>query len=325
MPGNWLFWVLFNLFVVAMLALDLGVFHRRARVVKFREAIAWSFFWIALAAVFALLLRSYGHLMVGSAERPNATLSLEFITGYLIEESLSVDNLFVFLLIFHFFRVDRAHQHKVLFWGILGALITRGLFILVGVGLIRHFHWVIYIFGVFLIYSGFKLMAGKDEEVRPERNPVLSIFRKFFPITDEPAGAKFFVRRNGVRLATTLAVVLVVVETTDIIFAADSIPAILSITQDPFIVYTSNVFAILGLRSLFFALAGMMEVFHYLHYGLAAVLILTGAKMLASRFVHVDILYALAGVAVILGISVAASLIFPARSKEEKEIEKEQR
>jgi tellurite resistance protein TerC len=317
MPGNWLFWLLFNLFVVAMLTLDLGVINRRAHVVKFREAIGWSAVWIALAGVFALLLRSYGHLMVGSTARPNSTLALEFVTGYLIEESLSVDNLFVFLLIFRYFKVQRTYQHKVLFWGILGALIMRGVFIFAGVGLIRSFHWIIYVFGAFLLYSGFRLLSSKDEEVHPERNPVLRLFRKFFRVTDEPAEGKFFVRRNGVRFATTLAVVLVVVETTDVIFAADSIPAILAITRDPFIVYTSNVFAILGLRSLFFALAGMMEAFEYLHYGLAAVLMMVGAKMLASSFVQVETVYALGAVVGILAISILASLAFPPKKKRE--------
>lgn len=317
MPGNWLFWLLFNLFVVAMLALDLGVINRRAHVVKFREAIGWSVLWVALAAVFALLLRSYGHLMVGNTARPNSTLALEFVTGYLIEESLSVDNLFVFLLIFRYFRVQRSYQHKVLFWGILGALITRGIFIFAGVSLIRSFHWIIYVFGAFLLYSGFRLLGDKDAEVRPERNPVLRLFRKFFRVTDEPAEGKFFLRRNGVSFATTLAVVLVVVETTDVIFAADSIPAILAITRDPFIVYTSNVFAILGLRSLFFALAGMMEAFEYLHYGLAAVLMMVGAKMLASSFVQVETVYALGAVVGILAISILASLMFPPKKKKE--------
>lgn len=313
MPGNWLFWVLFLVFVVAMLALDLGVINRRAHVVKFREAIAWSIIWVALAGAFALLLRSYGHLMVGNSARPNATLALEFVTGYLIEESLSVDNLFVFLLIFRYFQVDRRHQHKVLFWGILGALLMRGIFIFAGIGLIRKFHWIIYLFGAFLVYSGIRLLGGKDEDVHPEQNPVLRVFRKIFRVTDEPAHGKFFLVRDGVRFATTLAVVLVIVETTDVIFAADSIPAILAITQDAFIVFTSNVFAILGLRSLFFALAGMMEAFHYLHYGLAAVLVLVGAKMLASSFVHVEVGYTLAAVAAILAISVIASLAFPAK------------
>jgi tellurite resistance protein TerC len=298
-----LFWILFNLFVLAMLVLDLGVFHRRAHTVKFREALVWSAMWIALAAIFAVVI-FFWH---GRAS------SLEFITGYVIELSLSVDNLFVFLLIFRFFQVPPVHQHKVLFWGILGALIMRAVFIAAGVGLIQRFHWIVYVFGAFLVYSGIKLFRQENAEIHPEKNPVLRLFRRWVPVTKDYEGDKFFVRRPGL-YATPLVVVLVVVETTDLLFAVDSIPAILAITLDAFIVYTSNVFAILGLRSMYFALAGMMEMFRYLHYGLSIVLIFVGAKMLLSHYLEIPTVVALGSVAGVLLISVLASLVRPARS-----------
>src|SRR3954471_4378601 len=268
-----------------MLALDLGVFNRKAHVVQFKEAVGWTIVWISLAGLFAVLLLQHGDLMTGDHSRPNSQLSLEFLTGCLIEESLSVDNLFVFLLIFRFFKVPAEQQHKVLFWGILGALIMRGLFILVGVGLMRRFEWIAYFFGALLIYSGIKLFTQKEMEIHPEKNPVLRIFRRIMPVTTDYEGGKFFVKRARL-YATPLLIVLLVVETTDLIFAVDSIPAILAITLDAFIVYTSNVFAILGLRSMYFALAGMMELFHYLHYGLSVVLILVGTKMIVGHFYH---------------------------------------
>jgi len=299
-----LFWILFNTFVVVMLVLDLGVFHRRAHAVKFREALAWSFMWIALAMAFAVLVY-FWH---------GRTDALEFVTGYVIELSLSVDNLFVFLVIFRYFRVAGANQHKVLFWGILGALVMRAIFILAGVGLIRRFHWIIYIFGALLIYSGIKLLRESGADVHPDTNPVLRIFRRWVPVTKDYVGGRFFVRQPGL-FATPLFVVLLVVETTDILFAVDSIPAVLAITLNAFIVYTSNVFAILGLRSMYFALAGMMEVFHYLHYGLSAVLIFVGAKMLLSNYYRVPTGVALGAVAFILATSVAASLVFPEKSR----------
>jgi tellurite resistance protein TerC len=295
-----LFWILFNLFVLAMLALDLGVFHRNSHTVKFREALLWSLAWIALAAAFAVAV-FFWH---GRRE------ALEFVTGYVIELSLSVDNLFIFLLIFRYFKVSPPHQHKVLFWGILGALVMRAIFIALGVGLIQKFHWVIYVFGVLLIYSGTKLFFQKEAEVHPERNPVLRLFRKLVPVTEDYHGDSFFVRRKGL-YATPLLVVLVVVETTDLIFAVDSIPAILAITLNAFIVYTSNVFAILGLRSMYFALAGMMEMFHYLHYGLSLILVFVGTKMLVSHYYEVPTELALGIVAGILLISVLASKLFP--------------
>ena len=298
-----LFWVLFNLFVVAMLVLDLGVFHRRTHAVKFREAMTWSAMWIALAAAFALLV----YFWHGRAA------SLEFVTGYVIELSLSVDNLFVFLLIFRYFKVAGEHQHKVLFWGILGALVMRAIFILLGVGLIRRFHWIVYVFGALLVYSGIELFFQENAEIHPEKNPVLRLVRKLLPVTDDYHGGKFFIRRAGL-YATPLLIVLVVVETTDVLFAVDSIPAILAITLNAFIVYTSNVFAILGLRSMYFALAGMMEMFRYLHYGLSLVLIFVGGKMLASHYYQLPTEYALGVVGLILLVSVLASVARPTKA-----------
>jgi tellurite resistance protein TerC len=310
MPSNWIFWLAFNLFVLAMLALDLGLFHREKHVVKVREAVGWTLVWITLAACFAILICFFGHTIVGTA-RPNSVLSLEFITGYLIELSLSVDNLFVFLLVFRYFRVPRAYQHQVLFWGVIGALVMRVIFIFAGIALLRHFHWFIYVFGAILIYSGVKLLRQKDEQIHPEANPVLRGFRKLFPVTKDYEDGKFFVRRGAVRYATPLAVVLLLVETTDVLFAADSIPAVLAVTREPFIVYTSNVFAILGLRSLYFALAGMIERFHFLHYGLSMILIFIGLKMLASNVIEIPTEIALGVVAVVLAVSVGLSVMFP--------------
>jgi tellurite resistance protein TerC len=283
-----------------MLVLDLGVFHRRAHTVKFREALAWSGAWVALAAIFAVVI------LFWHGRAP----ALEFVTGYVIELSLSVDNLFVFLLIFRFFQVPAIHQHKVLFWGILGALVMRAIFIAAGVGLILRFHWIIYVFGAFLVYSGIKLFFQGEAEIHPEKNPVLRLFRRWVPVTKDYVGNKFFVRNPGL-FATPLFVVLLVVETTDLLFAVDSIPAILAITRDAFIVYTSNVFAILGLRSMYFALAGMMEMFRYLHYGLSLVLVFVGAKMLLSHYFEIPIQFALAAVAGVLAVSVIASMANP--------------
>ncbi len=301
MSSQVLLWIAFNIFVLAMLALDLGVFHRKAHVVKIKEALAWSAFWIALALLFNLVVYFWR----------GPETALEFLTGYLIEKSLSLDNLFVFLLIFSYFRVPPLYQHKILFWGILGALIMRAVFILTGITLIQEFHWVIYIFGGFLILSGIKMGLQKDKEIHPERNPVLRLFRRFMPVTDSYKDNKFFIKRAGRYLATPLFVVLLVIETTDVIFAVDSIPAILAITQDPFIVYTSNVFAILGLRALYFALAGLMRLFHYLHYGLSAILVFVGIKMLLADIYKIPVAIALGVVAGILLISVIASIIRP--------------
>lgn len=283
-----------------MLTLDLGVFNRRPHSIGFREAVGWSVMWVALAIAFAVVVY-FWH---------GRTASLEFATGYLIELSLSIDNLFVFLVIFRYFRVPAELQHRVLFWGILGALITRGAFILAGVGLIRQFDWIIYIFGALLIWSGFKLLRQGDAEIDPEKNPVLKLFRRWMPVTDEYVGNKFWVRQPGL-YATPLVVVLLVVETTDILFAVDSIPAVLAITLNAFIVYTSNVFAIMGLRSMYFAVAGMMDYFEYLHYGLSAVLVFIGGKMLLSHYYKLPTHIALATVLGVLVISVLASVAFP--------------
>jgi len=283
-----------------MLALDLGVFHRRAHTVRFKEALAWSAAWISMAAVFSVIVL-YWH---------GRTSSLEFITGYVIELSLSVDNLFVFLVIFRYFKVPAHDQHKVLFWGIVGALVMRGIFILAGVTLINRFHWIIYVFGALLIYSGFKLLRQGETEIHPEHNPILRIFRRYVPVTKDYVGDKFFIRKPGL-FATPLFVVLLVVETTDVLFAVDSIPAVLAITRDAFIVYTSNVFAIMGLRSMYFALAGLIEMFRYLHYGLAVVLMFVGVKMIGSNYLHLPTWVALGVVVVVLGVAVAASILNP--------------
>ena len=287
-----------------MLALDLGVFNRRVHTVKFREALGWSAMWIGLATAFAVLV----YFWHGRTE------SLEFVTGYVIELSLSIDNLFVFLVIFRYFRVPSELQHRVLFWGIVGALITRGIFILAGVGLIRRFEWITYVFGALLVFSGLKLLRQGDEEIHPERNPLLRAFRKWIPVTKDYEGERFWVRRPGL-YATPLVVVLLVVETTDILFAVDSIPAVLAITLNAFIVYTSNVFAILGLRSMYFAVAGMMDLFEYLHYGLSGVLVLIGAKMLLSHYYQVPTAIALGTVAGVIAVSVLASLAFPRKNR----------
>jgi len=315
MPTNWIFWILFNFFVLAMLALDLGVFHRTKHVVNFREAIGWTFVWIALAGAFAVLIYFFGHTITGNYQHKNSDLTLEFLTGYVIEESLSVDNLFVFLVIFRYFTVPRRLQHSVLFWGVAGALVMRAVFILLGIQLLNAFSWVIYIFGAILIYSGIKLFRQSEADINPEANIVLRWFRKLFRVTKDYEGDKFFVVRQGLLYATPLAVVLAMIETTDLFFATDSIPAVLAVTREPFIVFTSNVFAILGLRSLYFALAGMIEVFHLLHYGLSAILVFIGVKMLASRYVHIPIGVALGVVAGVLLLSIVLSLLLPHGAK----------
>ena len=315
MPSNWSFWVIFNVFVLAMLALDLGVFQREKHVVRLREAIGWTAVWISLAAGFAVLIYFFGHDLVGRSVATNPQLSLEFVTGYLVELSLSVDNLFIFLLIFRYFHVPPRLQHVVLFWGVLGALIMRAVFIAAGVTLLSRFHWIVYIFGGILIYSGIKLLRQHGAEIHPESNILLRGFRKLFRVTNDYEDDHFFVRRGALSYATPLALVLIVVETTDLLFAVDSIPAVLAVTRDPFIVYTSNVFAILGLRSLFFALSGLIEAFHFLHYGLAVILMLIGLKMLLSEYVQLPTVAALAAIAGVLFISVVLSLVFPQKKK----------
>lgn len=296
-------WIGFHLFILAMLALDLGVFHRHSHEVRFKEALAWSGVWIALALVFC------GGLYALRGAQP----AMEFLTGYVIEKSLSVDNIFVFMLIFGYFRVPAQFQHQVLFWGIIGALIMRAIFIGAGVALLHHFHWIIYLFGVFLLITGIRLAFEKEKEIHPERNPVLKLFRRTVPMTESYEAGKFFVQRAGRRLATPLLAVLLVVEMTDVVFAVDSIPAVLAISHDPFIVYTSNVFAILGLRALYFALAGVMLLAHHLHYGLAFILSFVGVKMLLSDFYKIPIGISLGVIALALVLSVVASLIWPQR------------
>lgn len=299
MPMDILVWVAFGIFVLAMLALDLGVFHRKAHVIRTKEALIWTAFWIILALIFNVIILYW--------RGPEA--ALEFLAGYLIEKSLSVDNIFVFLLIFTYFKVPRIYEHKVLFWGILGALVMRLLFIAVGVALIERFHAIIYIFGVVLIATSIRMAVKKGEEIHPERNPILRLFRRVMPITDDYVEGKFLVRRARVLYATPLLVVLLVVETTDLVFAVDSIPAIFAITLDPFIIYTSNVFAILGLRALYFALAGVIRRFRYLHYGLAAILFFVGVKMLVGDFYRIPIEVALGVIAGMLLVSIIASLV----------------
>ena len=294
-------WVLFAVVILGLLALDLGIFHRKSHTVKMREALTWSGVWIALALIFN------GFIYYTRGPVP----AMEFLTGYLVEEALSVDNLFVFLMVFSFFRVPAEYQHKILFWGIIGALFMRAAFILAGITLIQQFHWVIYIFGAFLIITGIKMLTNDDDEINPERNPVLRLFRRFMPVTDNYDRDNFFVRKDGRLFATPLFIVLLMVETTDVIFAVDSIPAILGITTDPFIVYTSNVFAIMGLRSIYFALAGLMQIFHYLKYGLCAILVFVGTKMLISEIYKIPVVVALGTIIGVLLISILASVIWP--------------
>jgi TerC family integral membrane protein len=300
-----LIWIAFNVFVLGMLALDLGVFHRKAHAVTMREAGIWSVVWIALAMVFNL-----GIYFAWGQEK-----ALEFLTGYVIEKSLSVDNLFVFLMIFQYFATPSQYQHRVLFWGILGALILRAIFIATGAVLLSNFHWMMYIFGAFLVMTGIKMYLQGDEKIEPERNPVVRLFERWVPISKAYDGQKFFIRREGRIHATLLMLVLIVVETTDVIFAVDSIPAIFAITQDPFIVYTSNVFAILGLRALYFMLAGIMEMFVYLKVGLSFVLCFVGAKMMLVDIYKIPIGASLAVIGGVLLLSIAASwLIQPQKT-----------
>jgi len=297
------FWVLFNAFALLMLVVDLRVFHRPGHVVRFREALGWSAMYVAMAAAFAAVLYFWqGH-----------RASLEFVTGYVLELSLSVDNLFVFLVIFKYFAVPEEQQHRVLFWGILGALILRGIFIGAGVELISRFHWLLYIFGALLIYSGIRLSVSGGEQVRPEANPIVKALRRWLPITKDYRGGKFFIRNaeeSGRLYGTPLLIVLLVIETSDLMFAVDSIPAILAITLKAFIVYTSNVFAILGLRSMYFAVSGLMRIFRFLHYGLAVILVLVGIKMLLADHFDIPIHVMLVSVAAVLLISIALSMAF---------------
>jgi len=295
-----LLWIGFNIFILILLTIDLVVFSRRPHEIRIREALVWSGVWIAIALLFNVGVYIWlGHLA-----------ALQFFTGYLIEKSLSVDNLFVFLLLFTYFKVPSKYQHEVLYWGIIGALILRGSLILLGSALIQRFHWILYVFGLFLVITGIRMAFGNDEDdVHPERNIVVKFFKRFFPVVPDYHEQHFFVRIGRKRYATLLFIVLIVVETTDLVFAVDSIPAVFAVTRDPFIVYTSNVFAILGLRSLYFALAGMMNMFYYLRLGLSVVLTFVGLKMIAEPFIDVPIGIALGVVAGVLAASVVASLI----------------
>lgn len=301
MQENIWMWVGFNAFVLCMLALDLGVFHRKSHRIGFKEALTWTGVWIALAMLFNL-----GIWHFFGPQR-----ALEFLTGYVVEESLSVDNIFVILMVLTFFKVPERFQHKVLFWGILGALVMRGMFIIAGVTLINKYHWVVYVFGAFLILSGIKMALPEKEEVELEKNLVLRLLRRFLPVTAHYHEGSFFVREKGKLFATPLFAALIMVEATDLIFAVDSIPAILSISKDPFIVYTSNVFAIMGLRSLFFAVAGLMELFHHLKIGLSFILVFVGTKMLIVDYYKVPTVLALGVIVGILLLSILASKIWP--------------
>jgi len=294
----WL-WVGFNIFVLAMLALDLGVFHRKAHALSLKEASIWSVVWITLAMVFNAGL----YLFAGPEP------ALQFFTGYLIEKSLSVDNIFIFVLLFTFFKVPAAYQHRVLYWGILGALIMRGTLIAVGVALIESFHWIIYLFGAFLIFTGIRMGFHKEIEVHPENDLLLKFIRRFVPVTENYEHDRFFVRRAGQVMVTPLLLVLLVIDTTDLIFAVDSIPAVFAVTRDPFLVYTSNIFAILGLRSLYFVFAGIMEKFYYLKLGLSVILTFVGVKMVLADVFSLPTALSLVVIAVVLTIAIVASIV----------------
>jgi len=310
------FWIGFVVFVVVMLSLDLFVFHKKDTVIKVKAALLWSLFWIGLAVAFNISVYYFlGHQK-----------ALEFLTGYLIEESLSVDNLFVFIMIFGFFRIDPQYQHKILFWGIIGAIVMRALFIFAGVALIHQFDWVMYIFGGFLIYTGVKMLFEKSEseEYNPTDNVLLKVFRKIMPVTDEPNLHSFFVKHGKRWYATTFFIVLLIIEGSDLIFAVDSIPAVLSVSKDPFIVYTSNIFAILGLRSIYFALSGIMKYFFYLKYALAGILSFIGFKMCFNEFctqmgynLEISNMASLGVIVSLLTLSIIASLLVNKKSMDE--------
>ncbi|MGI9061505.1 MAG: TerC family protein [Ktedonobacteraceae bacterium] len=292
-------WIGFNLFVLAMLAIDLGVFHRKAHSVSLKEASLWSVVWITLALIF-----NAGLYFLRGPEP-----ALQFFTGWLIEKSLSVDNIFIFVLLFTYFRVPAAYQHRVLFWGILGALVMRGILIAVGAVLLEEFHWILYLFGAFLIFTGIRMGLQKETEVHPERNPLLKLVRRIVPVTDDYEHDRFAVRRAGQFMVTPLLLVLLIIESTDLIFAVDSIPAVFAVTGDPFIVYTSNVFAILGLRSLYFVFANVIDKFYYLKLGLAVILSYVGVKMVLADIYPIPTLLSLAIIALVLALAIVASVI----------------
>ena len=298
-------WTAFNVFVLGMLALDLGVFHKKSAEISVKDALIWTGVWITLAMSFNFFVYHY----FGKEQ------AIEFFTGYIIEKSLSVDNIFVIIMIFSYFHVPTAYQHKVLFWGILGALVMRVIFIFAGIELIHRFHWLIYLFGGFLIITGIRMAFAGDAKLEPEKNPVVKLIRRIFPVTASFEGDRFFVRRNAKLWATPLFVVVILIETTDLIFAVDSIPAILAITDNPFIVYTSNVFAILGLRSLYFALSGIEKYFHFLKYGLAAILVFVGSKMAMADYYKIPIEVSLIVIVSLLIIAIVASVLIPKKSE----------
>jgi tellurite resistance protein TerC len=294
-------WVIFSVFVLGMLALDLGVFNRKAHEVHFKEALTWSFVWVALSMVFNWwIYHEFGKQK-----------ALEFLTGYVIEKALSVDNIFVFVVLFASFAVPKIYQHRVLFWGVIGAIVMRAIFIGLGAALVARFHWIMYVFGAILIFTGFKLMSEGDAEPHPEKNPIYKFARRLMPATPEYHGKNFTIVKDGRRYATPLLLVLIAIEATDVVFAVDSIPAIFAITTDPFIVYTSNIFAILGLRAMYFLLAGVIDKFHFLKYGLATVLLFVGVKMVIVDWYKVSIGASLAVIALTLTLSVIASVIWP--------------
>ena len=309
MPQNEiLIWIIFTAVVIGLLILDLGLFHRKARSIQIKEAVAWSIVWITLSLAFN----------AGVFVAAGSTAGMEFLAGYLLEKALSVDNIFVFLLIFSYFGVPAEFQHKILFWGVLGALVMRSTFILVGTALIAKFGWILYLFGGVLIVSGWKMMFKSDIEVHPDRNIVIRVARRLFPVATDVSAMRFVIRREGKLMIAPLLLVLITVETTDLVFALDSIPAVFGVTRDPFIVYSSNVCAILGLRALYFVLAGAMNSFHYLGRGLAVVLMFIGGKMLAEPFVHIPISTSLLVVASILVVALAASVLFPPSAPTQK-------
>ena len=304
MTANIYFWIGFHLLIFLLLALDLGFFYKKAHKIYIKEAIVWFTVWVILALLFNLFVFfEFGK-----------TKALEFFTGYVIEKSLSIDNIFVFILIFTYFSVDEKYQHKILFWGIFGALIMRGIFIVTGVALINRFHWIVIIFGAFLVYSGCKMLFHKEAEVDPDKNRLVRFFRRYFPVSETLHDDKLFIRKNNRLFATPLFVVLLVIESSDLVFAVDSIPAVLAISKDTFIVYTSNIFAILGLRSLYFAVSGMMKYFRYLKNGLAFILLFVGLKMLAFYFeIEISIILSLSVIIAILIISILASVMKKAK------------
>ncbi|HMS66360.1 MAG TPA: TerC family protein [Ignavibacteria bacterium] len=309
MSHELILWIAFNLFIILMLALDLGVFQRKKHVIEIKEALIWSAIWILLALAFNVFI----YYDMGEQK------ALEFLTGYLLERSLSIDNIFVFVLLFSYFKVPKIYQHKVLFWGVLGALILRGILIAIGAVMVAKFAWIIYIFGGFLVVTGFRMAVQNDEGIEPEKNIVVRTFRKLFPVTPDYHGDKFIVNIDGRNFATPLLVVLVAVEFADLVFAFDSIPAIFAVTTDTFIIYTSNIFAILGLRTLYFAIAGIIDKFHYLKIGLSMILVFIGFKMLIIDLYKIPIQFSLAVIALILIASVVFSLVFPLKRNKSKE------